>query len=108
MHAGDAEQEQVGGDPRGGLGGGGAAGDRRVLEQPPAEQEDLEPGWSTSAAAMVGLCVMTVRRVDGQRAGDGEGGGAAVEDDGGPAWISAAARAATRRLLSGSTRSRAA
>ena len=83
MDAGDTEQEDVGADRLGGLGRGGAAGDRGVPEQAAAQQEHVDPvvvqqrGGDGRAVRHDGRL-----EVPGQRLRDGEGGGPAVEDDG--------------------------
>jgi len=55
VHAGDAEQAEVGGDVLRRLDRGGAAGDRRVLEDPAPEQEELRLRPASAARSSISL-----------------------------------------------------
>lgn len=107
VDAGDAEQEEVGGDGAGGFGGGGAAGNGGVLVDAPAEQEDLDGRVLDEGAAIVGLWVMTVAC---RSAGRARATARVVVPPSrmtrSPGLMSLTARAAMRCLLSGSTLAR--
>jgi hypothetical protein len=82
VHAGDAEQEDLRGHRARRLDRRRAARDRGMLEQPPAQDEHLDRGVLDQG----GGDRRAVRdhgggQVGGQRLGDREGGGAAVEQD---------------------------
>lgn len=81
MHAGDAEQAEIGGDVLGRLDRRRTAGDRRVLEDPAAEQEEFRPRVVEQGGGDGGAVGdHRAGELGRERPGDGQSGGAAVED----------------------------